>query len=352
MTERIADPAEASYTRREPMRTPRSILALLAIAFVGGTSAVAARVPESIPAHGTVLRPPGPDGVTIIRNDAVTETLSAQTRAYRVRPALLLSVGEGVDGFIDRSTHPWSWYGAAVAGRFAPGVPDRGRVEPIDYGSNLPATQLVDQRGRVVNLATDFSGKVTLVSFIFTRCPDKDQCPAISAKFGYFQQHLDPARFHLVEISLDPVYDSPRVLLRYGKQFGADARAWSLVTGQQSQVQHLLNRFGISSLRISEAAFIHDDKVFVADQHGKIADIVNTAGFAPDSLVAEVQHIAGMNANPFGRLRLALVASATALCGGSQFAGIVLLETLLFMLIASIAFVILGYVARALWKRA
>jgi len=216
----------------------------------------------------------------------------------------------------------------------------------------VPATQLVDQNGRLVNLAKDFTGKVTLVSFIFTRCPDRDQCPAISAKFGYLQQHLDPARFHLVELSLDPAYDSPRIMLRYGRQFGAEARSWSLLTGEQSQIQHLLDRFGISSLRVSDAAFLHDDKVFVADQHGKIADIVNTASFAPSSLVDEAQHIAGMNSNPLGRLRLALVASATALCGGSEFAGIVLLETLLFVLIASVSFVALGYVARALWKNA
>lgn len=333
------------------MGTTNSVLKLLALVLIAGAPATAAVSHENLPAHGTVLRAPGTNGgVTIIRNDDVTGMLPPQTRAYRVRPALHLSAGEGIDGFVDRSTSPWRWYGASIAGRFAPGLPDRGRVEPIDYGSSLPSTQLVDQNGQLVDLAKDFAGKVAIVSFIFTRCPDRDQCPAISAKFGYLQQHLDPARFHLLEISLDPGYDSPRIMLRYGKQFGADARAWSLLTGQQSQIQHLLNRFGISSLRVSEAAFIHDDKVFIADQHGKIADIVNTAGFAPDSLVAEVQHIAGMNANPLGRLRLALVASATALCGGSEFAGIVLLETLLFVLIAAISFAILGYVARALWK--
>ena len=334
------------------MRIVASLSAPIILTLLACTPALAAFERAVLPAHGTVLRAPGTNGVAIIRNDAVTGMLPSETRAYRVQPVLHLANGEGVDGFIDRSTHPWRWYDAALAGRFAPGLPDRGRVEPLDYGSRLPATQLVDQNGRLVNLATAFIGKVTLVSFIFTRCPDRDQCPAISAKFGYLAQHLDPARFHLVELSLDPAYDSPQVMQRYGRQFGADARAWSLLTGQQSQVQHLLNRFGISSLRVGDAAFLHDDKVFIADQHGKIADIVNTAAFAPSSLVAEAQHIAGMNSNPFGRLRLALVASATALCGGSEFAGIVLLETLLFILIASSSFVILGYVARALWKNA
>lgn len=326
---------------------PFLVLALLIAAPAGA----AGKAPESLPAHGTVLRAEA-GGVTIIRTDAVTATLPSLTRAYRVQPALQLTPGLGVDGFIDRTTRPWRFYDASIAGRFAPGLPDRGRVEPIDYGSHLPTTTLVDQNGRALDLATAFTGKVTLVSFIFTRCPDKDECPAISAKFGYLARHLDPLHFHLIEISLDPAYDSPRVLLGYGRTFGADARIWSLVTGQQSQIAHLLNRFGISSLRVSDAAFIHDDKVFVTDQHGKVADIVNTAAFAPDSLVAEAQHIAGLNGSPLGRLRLALVASATAFCGGSQFAGIVLLETLLFVLIASISFVILGYVARALWKNA
>lgn len=306
----------------------------------------------AVPVHGVVLGP-GPNHTTIVRTDPVTNMVPVQTRAFRVSPQMRLPSGTGIDAFLDRSQEPWRLYDAAIAARFVPGLPDTGIGFPIDLGSTLPHTKLVDQNGRLVDLANDFSGKVALISFVFTRCPDKDECPLVSSKFAYMQQHLDPAHFRLVEISLDPVYDSPAVLHAYAKQYGANANAWSILTGRPHEIERLLGRFGISSLRVSDDNFVHNDKVFVVAQNGKVGDIVQTLAFEPNALIAQVRHMAGMASNPLGRLQLALVAGAVALCGGSQFAGVVLLETVLFLLIATASFAMLAWVARKIfWKNA
>lgn len=311
---------------------------LLMLALAGG---------PFFPVHGTVLGP-GPHGTTIVRNDPVTGILPAQTRAYRLAPDLRIKPGTGIDGLIARSDMT-DWTRARVAARFVAGLPNSGDTFPIDYGSALPQTDLVDQSGHLVNLAKDFSDKVVIMSFIFTRCPDRDECPLVSSKFTWLEHHLDPKRFHLVELSLDPVYDSPAVLAAYAKKYQADPRMWSIVDGEPSQVQDLLNRFGISSLRVSDQNFLHNDKVFLSDRKGKIADIVQTLSFAPQSLEAQAEHLAGMTSNPLGRLQLALVASAVALCGGSQFAGIILLDTVLILLIAVASFFTLSYLARQIF---
>ena len=304
-----------------------------------------------IPVHGVVLGH-GPARSVVVRLDPVTGMVPAQTRAFAISPSLQLPAGTGVDAFLDRSTKPWRLYDAGVAGRFVPGLPDTGKVLPIDLGSVLPRTELVDQGGNLVDLATSFRGKVTLLSFIFTRCPDRDECPAVSAKFAALQQQLDPAHFHLVEITLDPSYDSPAVLAAYARQFGARASSWSLLTGQPHEIGRLLNAFGISSLRVSDAKFIHNDKVFLMTPDGKVAGIVQTVGFDPSGIAAQARHLAGMVSNPLGRWELWLVASVSAMCGGSQFAGVVLLETLLFLFIAAVSFTTLAWVARKLWKNA
>jgi|SRR5579884_497309 len=303
-----------------------------------------------VPIHGVAVGA-GPSGTLVVRMDAVTGMVPAQTRAFSVSPRLNVPPGTGIDAFLDRSSSPWRLYDASVAAKFVPGLPETGKVFPIDYGSPLPHTRLVDQTGRLVDLASDFRGKTVLVSFIFTRCPDKDECPLVSAKFGTLQRRLDPARFHLVEITLDPVYDSPRVVAQYAAQFGANPQAWSILTGQQHDVQHLLDRFGISSLQ-SESKLIHNDKIFVTAPDGKIADIVQGTAFDADALAAQARHLAGMTSNPFGRIKLAIVAGAVALCGGSQFAGVVLLETVTFLIIAVVCFFTLGWVARKIWRRA
>lgn len=326
-------------------------LALLAL-LLGMPALPALASQPVIPVHGVALGD-GPGGTTIVRIDGATGMVPAQTRAFRITPAMKLPPGTGVDAFLDRAPRTWRLYDANVAAKFTPGLPDQGKVLPIDLGSQLPHTQLVDQHGRLVDLARAYRGKVVLLSFVFTRCPDKDECPTISAKFAAMQQRLDPSRFHLVEITLDPVYDSPKVLTAYAGQFGANPGAWSILTGQPHEITHLLNAFGISSLRVSDDNFVHNDKVFIAQPNGKVAEIVQTAGFSPDGLAAEARHLNGMSSSAFGRMKLALVASVAALCGGSQFAGVVLLETLLFLFIAVVSFSLLAWVARKIfWKRA
>src|SRR5579871_2876802 len=115
----------------------------------------------TLPVHGTVLGP-GPQHTAIVRLDPVTGMLASQTRAVRLSPALRLPPGTGVDAFLDRSSSPWRLYDASVAARFVAGLPDSGKVNPIDLGSRLPKTQLVDQRGQLVDLASSFRDKVTL----------------------------------------------------------------------------------------------------------------------------------------------------------------------------------------------
>lgn len=302
------------------------------------------------PLHGVVLASPV-RGEAIVRNDPVTDILPASIRRYRLSPAIAVRPGVGIDGFLDRSTSPWTLRDPIVAGIFQPGLPDAARVIPVDVGKPIPAAHLIDQRGRLIQLNRAFRGKTVLLSFIFTRCPDAQLCPAISGKYAYMQSRLDPARFALVEITLDPPYDSPAVMRAYGKQYGANERIWTLLTGTGSTIQRVLNQFGINSLRVSAANFIHNDKLFIVEPSGRVAYVVDTAGWDPEGVISEARAVDGMASNPFERFKLSLIASVVALCGGSQFAGIVLLETILFFIILAIVAASLWWVGRVLWGR-
>lgn len=300
-----------------------------------------------VPVHGVVLGD-GPNGTEIVRLNAATDQIPAQTRAYRL-PRRFAS-GTGIDAFADLSTRPLSLRDVEPAGDFTPGAPDRARTEPVDAGTTLPAATLVDQDGNAVDLAHAFDGRTALISFVFTRCPDKDICPAITGKYAYMQARLDPTKFALVQISLDPVYDSPAVLKRYGQQFGAKSGNWYLLTGKGITIQRVLDAFGIDSLRVSTANFIHGDKLFVVAPTGRVAYIVDTAGWDPEGVMSEARNVAGMASNPWERFKLSLIANVVAMCGGSQFAGVVLLELGLFFIILAVVASGLWVVARVLWR--
>ncbi|MGA8534833.1 MAG: SCO family protein [Candidatus Tumulicola sp.] len=311
---------------------------------------LAALVLTVVPVHGTVIQRL-PDATAIVRTDPVPQTLPAAIRRYRVIPPAAATTATQIDALLDRSTKPWSLRDAAAAGPFAPGLPQPGRVVPVELGRPLPAARLVNQDGEIVELDRAFRGRTTLVAFIFSRCPDRTLCPAISAKFAYLQARLDPMRFALVEITLDPPYDSPAVLRRYGATYGANPAIWSLLTGNGSTIQRLLDEFRISSLRVSTSNFLHDDKLFIATPDGRIGFVADTADWDPQAALAQARSIAGLSSNPFERFKLSLIANVVAICGGSQFAGIVVLELALFFIIVLLVTAGLWCVARILWAK-
>jgi protein SCO1/2 len=311
---------------------------------------LAAATLSVVPVHGAVLDRL-PDGTAIVRTDVVPHVLPPSITRFRVLPPSAATAGTQIDAFLDRSTTPWTLRETVTAGAFSPGLPQLGRVIPIELGSRLPAARLVDQNGRIVELDRTFAGRTTLLAFVFSRCPDRTLCPAISGKFAYLQAHLDPTRFALVEITLDPPYDSPAVLRGYGASYGANPAIWSLLTGKGSTIQRVLDEFRISSMRVSTSNFLHDDKLFIATSEGRVAFIADTASWDPEAALAQARSIAGLSSNPFERFKLSLVANVVAICGGSQFAGIVLLELALFFIIVFLVAGGLWCVARILWAK-
>ena len=301
-----------------------------------------------VPIHGVVLDARN-DRAAIVRTDAVPKTMSPQIRRYALEPPMRLRAGTGIDAFLDESTHPPTLRDAVPASVFAPGLPDTGRVVPIEIGSTLPPATLIDSQGRRVRLDRAFAGKTLLLSFVFTRCPDRTLCPAISGKYAYLQDRLEPKHFALAEITLDPPYDSPAILRAYAAVYGARRESWTLLTGTGSTVTRLLDEFRISSMRVSTDNFLHDDKLFIVEPNGRVASVVETASWDPSSAIAQARSIAGLANNPFERFKLALIAEAVAICGGSEFAGIALLELTLFTFLTVVSFLGMWAVARVIW---
>jgi cytochrome oxidase Cu insertion factor (SCO1/SenC/PrrC family) len=310
--------------------------------------AVFAALLALVPIHGVVIEALN-DRSAIVRTDAVPRTMPAQIRRYALVPPARLPAGTTLDAILDASPATPTLRDPVAAGVFAPGLPDAGRAVPLEIGSSLPPARLVDQDGDSVALDRVFAGKTLLLSFVFTRCPDRTLCPAISGKFAYLQARLDPRRFALAEITLDPPYDSPAVLREYGERYGARKPNWLLLTGTGSTIQRLLDEFRISSMRLSTDNFLHDDKLYIIAPTGRLASVIDTASWDPESVLAQADAVAGFANNPFERFKLALIAQAVAICGGSQFAGIALLELTLFTFLTLVALLGMWAVARVLW---
>lgn len=305
-----------------------------------------------IPVHGYVLGVPQ-HGHLLLRLDPVVDMLkggvySVGDAASGVPPA----PGTEVDALLVRESRGFVLRHQPVpAERFVAGTPNMLVTKLVGTGDPAPAFPLVDQLGRPFRL-NQLTGKVTLLSFVFSRCPDVTICPAISGKFLYLQRHLDPRHFHLVEVTLDPTYDSPAVLAAYGRQFDANPQMWSIATGESAQVKNVIDSFGVSSLANGAADYIHDVRLEMIDAGGILRDVSTTADWNPDDVAARARDIAGMPSNPLRSFWFATIANLTAFCGGNASVAGTLLLVAVIALISSITIPVLVWFGRKIrWSQ-
>ena len=82
---------------------------------------------------------------------------------------------------------------------------------PIDIGDTLTDATFTDMFGNTVKLS-DSDGKFRFISFIFTRCPMPNMCPALLFKQRYLAEKLADKNIEMIMISFDYIHDTPLTL--------------------------------------------------------------------------------------------------------------------------------------------
>ena len=183
----------------------------------------------------------------------------------------------------------------------------------VATGDFMPGGAFVDQTGAAKSF-DDFRGSTLVVGFVYTSC--KDECPLITRKFGELERLLPAGQFHLVEISIDPAHDTPRVLAAYARRYEVHAARRSLLTGSPDAMGRFERSLGVSVIDNGRGTILHNDRTVIVDPSGRIADIIDEAGWTPNDVAADAKTAAGVAANPLDRIDLALGRTVAYVCGG------------------------------------
>jgi protein SCO1/2 len=130
---------------------------------------------------------------------------------------------------------------------------------------------LPDADGKSRTLA-DFKGKVVIVFFGFTQCPDL--CPGTLAEIAEARQRLGAmgAKVQPVFVTVDPERDTPEVLKQYVGGFGADVIA---LRGSVEQTKAAARDFKIFFAKVpgkTDGSYTidHTAGAFVFDMQGRV----------------------------------------------------------------------------------
>src|SRR5678815_4284957 len=121
-----------------------------------------------------------------------------------------------------------SWLEDVVITEDSTPVSGAPAVEGADpnVGDQVPDYRLINQDGKTIRIQ-DYKGKALLLTFIYTRCQDPNQCTLMSSNFAAIDQELQKqpelyGKTHLLSISFDPAYDTPKVLRSYCLLYTSD----------------------------------------------------------------------------------------------------------------------------------
>jgi protein SCO1/2 len=169
---------------------------------------------------------------------------------------------------------------------------DRERYfQPI--GEEAPDFTLEDAQGRTVTL-DDLRGKVVVLHFIYTNCPDV--CPLHAERIAEIQEMVNrtPMRelVEFVTITTDPANDTPDVLREYRPAHGLDPANWVFLTSGADQpedtTRKLAERFGHKFTLTEDGYQMHAVVTHIVDREGRWRANFHGLKFEPTNLVAFV----------------------------------------------------------------
>lgn len=188
------------------------------------------------------------------------------------------------------------------------------RSADYDYDAPTPGTyslpiiktaadgRLLDSTGKPVQLAELTRGRITVMSFIYTRCTAAKACPYATGVLRqlHLQSEQDPSlaqSMRLVSLSFDPTHDTPERMTAYARLASEkpSAAPWHFLTAaSERQLQPVLKAYGQAVDRRANPSdpagpLNHTLRVFLIDRDGNIRNIYSAATLDPRLVVADVR---------------------------------------------------------------
>ena len=166
--------------------------------------------------------------------------------------------------------------------------------DPTSFLTNFAPLKLVDQAGRPFAV-DELRGKVVLFNFIFTSCPNI--CPVQTQALAEVQRAIpqsDRDRVQFVSVSIDPVHDTPAVLLSFAQRFKLDFARWTFVTGGTEDIDRLSERLRLFAQNTERLPENHGTTLWLMDGKGRLMQ--RYAGDPPEvpRLVSELHNLVAL----------------------------------------------------------
>ena len=158
-------------------------------------------------------------------------------------------------------------------------------IDPLPYllvnneRKKVPDFKFINQNEKLVS-NKDYLGKVYIVEFFFTTCTTI--CPIMNTNLVHIQNSFTAfPDFGIASFSINPEYDTSKVLQLYAQDNGITNPNWNLMTGDRNEIYKLANDgFNLYTAASSDFVdgFEHSGYFAIIDKEGYIRSRVDEFG--------------------------------------------------------------------------
>jgi protein SCO1/2 len=253
--------------------------------------------------RGVVVSANATTGEVILNSEAIPGYMPAMTMPYTLKQpsvATELHLGDTITAVMEPTAQADLLDQIDIVDQARPDYVPKVTYNTLEPGETIPDFRFLNQSGRMIRLR-GFRGKVVLMTFIYTRCPLPNYCVRMSRNFAKIDKALqkDPklyARTHLLSISFDPEYDTPKVLRSYGGAYTGRYTEetfthWDFAAPPEDELKKVLLFFDIGITPVGSQTITHSLSTVVIAPDGKLYKWYPGNEWTSEQVLADVEHL-------------------------------------------------------------
>lgn len=160
---------------------------------------------------------------------------------------------------------------------------------------------LVNQKNESVVFPDIVKGKLVLINYIFTNCPDI--CPLGTNNMRLIQERLkkeNTKNVEFISLSFDPEFDTPEVLAKFAAIRNLDLGNWAFLTGGKSVTDAIIKKAGVLAVVGDSTVFkdgrkiyyyIHTDRIQLIDADSRIRKNYKGSEINIDEIINDIKSL-------------------------------------------------------------
>ena len=252
---------------------------------------------KSYPVIGTLIEIRNESNELLIHHDKIPGFMMAMTMPFKLADSLDINrfaVGDSLKFRLEMKETKALATGFQLLGKGTLPESDdiwNDKYSPIDIGQIITDVTLLDIDSNEVSLS-DSDGKFRLISYIFTRCPMPNMCPAVVAKNQYLAQMLkDESTIEFILISFDYAYDTPAILKQsYTSLLESNIRIWSS-TEHMDDIFSLAGQSNVSFWGVDNNDIGHTLRSIFIDPERRLMKVFEGTDWRPEDAERDIRNI-------------------------------------------------------------